>query len=163
MNGCVAIRTSERGLALIRASEGLRLAAYRDTGGVWTIGYGHTRGVKRGHTCTHAVAEQWLREDVLEAEDTIRAYLHPDTIDAMPQAAWDALVSFVFNLGHQAFRNPGTGSMTGIARALEARDWNEVPAQMRRWVYDNGRRIEGLANRRDAEVALWRAGFKEVA
>lgn len=159
----VEIRTSEAGLALIRAAEGLRLAAYRDTGGVPTIGYGHTRGVRMGHTITKPVAEQFLREDVQEAEDTIRAYLPDAIIDALPTAAWDALVSFVFNLGHQAFRNPRTGTMTGIARALEARRWDEVPAQMMRWVYDNGRKIDGLINRREAESALWRSAFRAAA
>lgn len=154
------IRISEAGLALIRAAEGLRLVAYRDGGGVPTIGYGHTRGVRMGRTCTKAVAEQWLREDVLEAEDTIRAYLSKSTIDAMPQAAWDALVSFVFNLGHQAFRNQRTNTPTGIARALEARNWSEVPRQMRRWVYDNGEKVHGLEVRREAEVALWDSAFE---
>lgn len=159
----VEIRTSETGLALTRASEGLFLVAYRDPGGVPTLGYGHTKGVRMGQTCTKAVAEQWLREDMQEAEDTMRLYL-PDSIEReLPQAAWDALADFTFNLGHQAFRNPRTNSLTGIARALEARRWDDVPAQMMRWVYDNGRKLPGLAVRREAEAALWRSAFQVAA
>lgn len=152
----VPIRCSETGLALIRASEGLRLDPYRDTGGVLTVGYGHTRGFPPMlETITRDDAERLLREDVAEAEATIRAYVAESVCDALPQAAWDALVDFVFNLGHQAFRNPRDNSRTGIARALDARRFFDVPAQFRRWVYDNGRKLPGLVTRRDADAALW--------
>lgn len=154
------IRTSDAGLQLIREAEALRLKAYRDTGGVPTIGYGHTRGVKMGQTCTRDVAEQWLREDVAEAEDTINTFVPAVVVGVLPQPAWDALSSFVFNLGSQAFRNRRTHSKTGLARALEARDWHDVAVQMRRWVYDNGEIQGGLVKRRAAESALWASGFE---
>lgn len=151
-----AIRCSDRGLALIRASEGCELAPYRDTGGVLSIYYGHTKNVlKLKAPYTREEAERLLREDVADAEDTIRAYL-PDSIEReLPQAAWDALDDFVFNLGAQAFRNPSTGALTGLARALEGRKWSDVPTQFRRWVFDNGRKQRGLEIRRDAECVLW--------
>lgn len=149
------IRTSARGLALIRESEGLRLTRYRDTGGVLTIGYGHTGGVLNlPETITRDAAERLLREDVAEAEATILAYVDEKTCDDMPQAAWDALVDFVFNLGHQAFRNPRDNSRTGIARALDERRFFDVPAQLRRWVYDNQKKQGGLVKRRDAECVM---------
>lgn len=150
-----ALHCSEAGLRLIRGHEGLRIEAYRDAGGVPTIGYGHTRGVRMGQTISREQAELFLREDVAEAEDTIRAYVSPDTLDVMPQEAFDALVDFVFNLGHQAFRNPKTGSSTGIARALEGRRFADVPNEMRRWVYDNGQKLPGLIVRRENCVRLW--------
>lgn len=150
------IRCSAQGLGLIRASEGLRLEAYHDTGGVLTIGYGHTRGVlKIKGPITRDEAERLLREDVAEAEDTIRAYVPHAVCEKLPQAAWDALVDFVFNLGHQAFRNPRDNSRTGIARALDDRRWFDVPAQLRRWVYDDGKKQRGLEIRRDAECVMW--------
>ena len=150
------LRTSDRGLALTRAAEGLELTRYRDSGGVATIGYGHTRGVfQLPETIDRATAERLLREDMAEAEDTMRAYLPEKVLDELPQPAWDALADFVFNLGPQAFRNPSTGSLTGLARVLEARDYANVPFQFRRWVYDNGKKLAGLVTRRDACCVLW--------
>lgn len=153
------LRTSEQGLSLIREFEDLRLIAYRDTGGVPTIGYGHTRNVRIGQTCTEPVALQWLEEDVAAAEDTIRGHVPETIIVSLPAPAWDALVAFAFNLGGQAFHHPKTHAPTGLMRALNARDWAEVPRQMRRWVYDNGQRLKGLERRRDAEAELWASGW----
>lgn len=157
------IRTSEAGLQLIREAESLRLKAYRDGGGVPTIGYGHTRGVKMGQTCSAVVAEQWLHEDVAVAEDTINTFLPAVVALRLPEHAWDALASFVFNLGAQAFRNPKTHTKTGIAKALEANDWPDVARQMRRWIYDNGEVQRGLVIRRDKEAALWLSAFEVAA
>lgn len=152
-------RISDEGLALIEEFEGVKLAAYLDGGGVPTIGVGHTRGVKLGDTCTAEQARAWLREDVEEAEATIVRHIPGKVYMALPQAAWDALVSFVFNLGDQAFKNPTTGALTGLARALNGRRWDDVPDEMRRWVYDNGKKVRGLENRRKKEAALWSSGF----
>lgn len=154
------IRTSEAGLDLIRKAEGLRTKAYRDGGGVPTIGYGHTRNVKMGQSCSVTIAEQWLHEDVAVAEDTVNTFLPAVIAMRLPQWAWDALVSFVFNLGTQAFRNPKTHTKTGIAKALEAQDWPDVARQMRRWIYDNGEVQRGLMVRREAEAALWLSAFE---
>ncbi len=151
----MTIRTSPDGLARIRKREALRLKAYRDGGGVPTIGYGHTAGVKMGQTITEAQANDMLVQDVAEAERTILTFFPMDSARKLPQSAWDALVSFTFNLGAQAFQNRGTHSPTGIAKALRGEQWHEVGAQMLRWVYDNGQRVQGLANRRAEESALW--------
>lgn len=151
-------RISDAGLALIEDVEGIKLAAYLDTGGVPTIGVGHTFGVKMGQVCTAEQAREWLREDVEEAEKTIRAKLPSAILESLPQPAWDALTSFVFNLGSQALRNP-SGSPTGISRAIIDQRFHDVPAQMMRWVYDNGRRLKGLENRRKKEGALWASGW----
>ncbi len=69
------MRTSERGLALIRQFEGLRLAAYQDSVGVWTIGYGTTRGVKAGQAITAEQAEELLRADVATFEGELAKLL----------------------------------------------------------------------------------------
>lgn len=153
-------RISEEGLDHIVAREGEKLRAYLDGGGVWTIGVGHTRGVKRGMTCTVEQSRAWLRDDVLEAEASIRYFVPEATLKALPQSAYDALVSFVFNLGRQSFVHPRTGSPTGLLRALNARFFDDVPKQFMRWVYDNGVKVKGLENRRADEAAQWRQGFK---
>lgn len=155
----MTIRTSDEGLDLITELEGCKLRAYLDGGGVPTIGVGHTRGVKMGDTCTPEQARTWLLEDVEEAEATILRHIPARVYMALPSRAWDALVAFVFNLGEQAFKNPSTGALTGFARALLHEQWPEVAAQMRRWVYDNGKKVKGLENRRKREIALWESAW----
>lgn len=154
-----ALRTTSAGRQLIRERECVggrpNLKAYLDGGGVWTIGFGHTRGVKRGQKITDEQAEEMLTEDIAEAEATIRYFVDEDVLDVMPAAAWDALVSFVFNLGRQAFRNPRTGTATGVQRALNMRDWKGVAVQLSKWVYDNGKMVRGLAVRRASEISQW--------
>lgn len=153
------MRASNQALELLRELEGESLKAYRDGGGVPTIGNGHTRGVRMGMVITDAQRAAFLVEDIEEAEATIHRYL-PDAIcAALPQAAWDALVIFVFNLGDQAFVNEDK-SLTGICRALLRRAWSDVPHQMRRWIYDNGERVQGLVNRRDKEAELWASAWE---
>lgn len=155
----MTIRTSDNGLDFITELEGLKLAAYLDGGGVPTIGVGHTRGVRMGDTCTAEQARAWLIEDIEEAEATILRHIPARVYMALPWQAWDALVSFVFNLGEQAFKNPASGSLTGLARAILAEQWHEVPEQMKRWVFDNGKKVKGLENRRKREIALWNSAW----
>lgn len=153
------MRTSESGLTLLRELEGESLTAYRDGGGVPTIGNGHTRGVRMGMVITDEQRAAFLIQDVEVAEATIHRHL-PDAIcAALPQSAWDALTSFVFNLGEQAFVNEDM-SLTGICHALLRRAWADVPVQMKRWIYDNGERVEGLVNRRAKEATLWASAWE---
>jgi len=149
----------EKAKAQVREFEGLRLSAYQDGGGVWTIGYGHTKGVKRGQKITREEAEHFLVADLYEAEATIAQHLSNGLIQSLPQGAYDALVDMSFNLGPQVFANPRTG-LTGLSRALNAGEFGEVPAQIMRWVYDNGKRVEGLVRRRKACCAIWVGAFK---
>lgn len=152
------MRTSAAGLTLIEESEGRRHKAYLDGGGVPTIGVGHTRGVRLGQTATDEQIDAWLAQDVEEAEATILRHITGKVCMTLPQAAWDALASFVLNLGEQAFVNRN-GSLTGIARALNAERYDDVAVQMGRWIYDNGQRVQGLANRRKREIAMWQSGW----
>lgn len=152
---------SERAFELTREFESLRLDAYRDGGGVATIGYGHTRGVRMGMVWTRAQADEALQADMHEATETIARYLDDALIAALPQLAYDALCDFVFNLGDQALINRKNGTPTGIARAIRDKRFGEVPAQMKRWIYDNGKVQRGLVRRRNAEAALWTEGFED--
>lgn len=143
------MKTSARGLQDIRTEEGLRLKAYRDGGGVPTIGYGHTNDatypVKMGQTCTKAEAEVFLRHDVAEAERMI------DHVVKVPLNGnqYGALVSLAFNIGNGAF------AKSTLVKKLNAKDYDGAARQFDRWVNDNGKRVPGLVARRDREQALF--------
>lgn len=140
-------RLSDAGLDLIKRFEGLRLDAYPDpgTGGEpWTIGYGHTGGVKRGDRITQAQADAFLRQDVARFEEAVRK-LAPKTT----QGQFDALVSFAFNVGEGALRG------STLLRKHNEGDHAGARAEFGKWVNANGRRLEGLVRRRAAEAAMY--------
>lgn len=142
--------TSETGLDLIKISEGLETSAYPDpgnrvTGEPWTIGYGHTRGVRRGDTCTEAQATQWLRQDLHAAEGAVR---HLVDVPLM-QGQFDALASFVFNVGPAAFGN------STLLRLLNAGDAIGAAEQFKRWNRGASGVLPGLVTRRAAERDLF--------
>lgn len=88
------MKVSEKGLAIIKKYEGCRLTAYVCPAGKLTIGYGHTKGVKKGQKITQAQAEAYLREDVAGAEKAVNAIGK-----GFNQNQFDALVSFTYNCG----------------------------------------------------------------
>lgn len=142
--------TSDRGLALIKISEGLETEAYPDpgnriTGEPWTIGYGHTRGVRRGDTCTEEQATDWLRTDLEAAEGAVRRLVDVP----LTQMQFDALVSFVFNVGAGAFGN------STLLRLLNAGDAAGAAGQFRRWNRGADGVLPGLVVRRAAERTLF--------
>jgi lysozyme len=129
------------GLELIKAFEGLRLKAYLCSARVWTIGYGHTKGVKQGAVCTQAEADAFLLEDVkwvlTAVERTVKVPLTPG------QRA--AINSFVFNCGAGAFRT------STMLRKLNTGDYKGAAAEFPRWNKAGGKVINGLVSRRKAE------------
>lgn len=137
-------RVSPAGLDIIKQAEGLELKAYRDTGGVLTIGFGHTAGVKPGQVITEAMADQLLAEDVADAEAAVRR-LFPITTPNQ----FDALVSFTYNLGE------GQVKESTLRRLHNEGDYAGAKAQFARWRFDNGRELSGLVKRRAAEAALY--------
>jgi lysozyme len=138
---------SQRGIDLIKHAEGLSLKAYLDTGGVPTIGVGHTGpDVKMGMAITEAQADAFLREDLATAEDAVRR-LFPITT----QNQFDALVSFTFNLGEGQVRE------STLRRLHNEGDHEGARKQFARWVLDDGKRLRGLERRRAAEAALYGA------
>lgn len=136
---------SENGLDLIRKFEGFRLTAYDDSVAVHTIGYGHTLGVCAGDTCTLEQAEKWLKEDAHHAENCIQ---HSVSVE-LTQNEFDALVSFVFNLGCGAF----IGST--LLRLINDGRIDEAAAQFQRWNKAGGQVLAGLTRRRQAEAELF--------
>lgn len=146
------LKTSDAGLALIKVSEGLETEAYPDpgnriTGEPWTIGYGHTRGVRRGDTCTEAQATEWLREDLHGAEAAVRHLVDVP----LTQKQFDALASFVFNIGTAAFGN------STLLRLLNAGDAAGAAEQFKRWNRGADGPLPGLVARRAAEANLFRS------
>ena len=141
------MRTSEKGIEAIKGYEGVRLEAYDDGTGVYTIGVGHTRGVKPGQTCTEEDAEKWLKEDLAVAERSV-----DEVADAVPlrQCQYDALVSFVFNIGGTAFRNS-----TLRRKVLANPDDPSIRGEFVRWIYAGGRELDGLVKRREAEADMY--------
>lgn len=139
-------RISEAGLELTRQSEGLRMRAYRDGGGIPTIGYGHTAGVRLGDACTAEQAAAWLRQDMAAAEAAVNRLVHVE----IGQGPFDALCDFVFNLGAGAL-----GGST-LLRLLNDGDAAAAADEFPRWVHDSLGNIEpGLVTRRQRERALF--------
>ena len=139
------MKTSNKGKNLIKEAEGLRLEAYLCPAGVPTIGWGHTKGVKMGQHITLAEAEDLLVEDIAPIERLLNGM----GIN-FRQEQFDALVSWIFNLGSGAFR----GSTMHKRIVEDARD-EEITDQMVQWVKASGRPMPGLLKRRVAEANLF--------
>jgi lysozyme len=147
-------------IALITTYEGLRLEAYKDPVGVWTICYGSTKNVQPGQVATLQECENRLGADAEEAANAVRKYVqHPIT-----QEQFDALVDFTFNLGAGNFKN------STLLRKLNAGDCYGAAEEFRRWVYAGGQVLPGLQKRREAEYELfladcqyWPEYSKEIA
>jgi lysozyme len=138
---------SQAGIDLIKRFEGLRLKAYPDpaTGGEpWTIGIGHTGGVRPGDVITEARAEQLLRQDVGRFERAV-ARLCPVTT----QGQFSALVSFAFNVGEDNLR------ASTLRRLHNEGNYASAADQFLRWDKANGKTMAGLARRRLAERQLY--------
>jgi lysozyme len=133
------------GLALIKQFEGLRLHAYQDGAGIWTIGYGHTQDVWKGDVCTPEDAERWLRDDLAEAEDAVSQLAKFPLTDNQ----FAALVAFTFNMGFGNLRR------SNLLKHLNAGHYADVPEQLSQWVYVGSAKSPGLVARRAAEIALW--------
>ena len=139
------MNTSPKGISLIKEFEGLRLKAYKCPGGVWTIGYGHTAGVKPGIVITKTQAEEYLKADLIAFE----MYLNGLGL-ALNQNQFDALVSFIYNVGTGNFSNS-----TLLRKVIANPQDNSIMDEFLRWVYSKGRVLPGLQRRRLAEMKLY--------
>lgn len=143
------MKHSEKATSLVMEFEGFSAVAYQDGNDIWTIGFGHTGGVHPHDTCTLLQAQQWLDADLLVADDAIaRLVAVPIT-----QNQWDALTSFVYNIGQGNFSHStahtriNQGDLTGACEAIGM--WNKVAHEV----------SAGLNRRRQAEQKL----FSEAA
>ena len=150
IRGVTRVKTSARGIELIKQFEGLELEAYQDIAGIWTIGYGHTGpDVEPGMRITEREAEALLRKDLTPRENAVDRL----TSVELNQNEFDALVSFVYNVGIDAYRRStarrrlNKGDRIGAADALTW--WNKAT------VGGVLREVRGLTRRRAAERALF--------
>lgn len=130
---------------LIKQFEGLRLKAYLCPAGIWTIGYGHTSGVSPNSFITIQEADEYLHRDVA----TIEMQLNKLNL-SLRQCQWDAIVSFVFNVGIGNFK-----ASTLLAKIRINPDDNSIIDEFLRWVYANGKVMRGLQKRRLTEMKLY--------
>ncbi len=136
------MKISQAGIDLIKKAERCKLSAYQDSIGVWTIGYGHTQGVIKGDTCTQEQAEKWLGDDIdAICYDCIDAWVDVD----LTQNQFDALCSFIFNLGCKAFKG------SSLLMLLNNGQSDVAAKQFLRWNHAGGQVISGLTTRRDEE------------
>jgi lysozyme len=145
---------SSAGLALTRSFEGLRLWAYQDSGGVWTIGYGHTGPeVHAGQRITEPEAENLLRVDLGAAIECVRRAAKV----ALTQGQFDALVDFCFNVGRGNFLG------SSLLRLINAGEMANAAKQFGLWVHAGEREVPGLERRRAAEARLFaESGFNSA-
>ncbi|KMN50721.1 muraminidase [Chromobacterium violaceum] len=140
------MKTNAAGISLIKQFEGVRLAAYQDMVGVWTIGYGHTGpDVKAGMTITQRQADQLLAADLEKFETGVRKAV----IVPLNANQFSALVSFSYNLGLGNLRS------STLLRLLNKGDYDGAAAQFPRWNRAGGQAVPGLTRRRKAEQALF--------
>lgn len=139
---------SDAGLALTKSFEGLRLEAYRDVGGVWTVGYGHTGpDLLAGLKISQADADALLRADLSAAV----ACVNRAVMEEISQPQFDALVDFCFNVGR------GNLLQSNLLRCVNRGEFESAAAQFLLWVNAGGKRIDGLVRRRQAERAMFLA------
>ena len=152
------MRISEQGLDFIKSFEGLRLQSYWDKDGkVWTIGWGHTKGVKQGMAITKAQAEQFLADDLAPIERHLTADLGEDGV---LQCQFDALCSWIFNL-RDGSRQYNTST---LRRKLKAGDYKGAANEFPRWCHSGGKVLPGLVTRRAAERKMFlQSGEADIA
>lgn len=164
-----SLKASAICLSIIKNAEGCRNKAYLDNkrGRVWTIGYGHTKDVKEGDTCTQEQANAWLITDVTDAENTVKQAVNVP----LSQARFDALVSFVFNVGRGriggpsgfvTLKNGGPSTLLRLINNGEFGSYNPktgeasgAAAEFLKWTKDEGVVLGGLVRRRETEVILF--------
>ena len=137
------MKTSKKGLEIIKKHEGCRLTAYKDPIGIPTIGYGHTAGVKIGQAITQAQADAYLKQDLWTAEKAVDKYGNTYNWN---QCQFDALVSFTFNCGGGNLDKLLAGGKRTVA---------EISAKLTSYCKAGGKTLTGLVRRRAEERALF--------
>lgn len=136
------MKTTEILLQKLMEMEGLCLEAYEDVGGVPTIGYGHTRGVKMGDRISKYWAKELLVQDIEEVEHQVKALKVAHT-----EGQLDALVSFAFNLDIGRLME---STLLKVIR--EGGSKQQITREFKRWVYAGGKKLRGLEKRREWEA-----------
>ena len=139
--------TLQAGIDLIKSFEGCRLTAYQDSVGVWTIGYGHTAGVRAGMSITQDKAEEYLCSDLKKFEEYVNNSSYVPITQSLTQNQFDALVSFAYNCG--------SGSLKTLCKD---RDASEIAGHLPLYNKAGRNVLAGLTRCRNAELALFNSG-----
>lgn len=140
------METSDKGIEFIIKEEGEVLHAYRCQAGVWTIGVGHTGGVTPDMKITKEQSRQLLKADLCRFEKVVNETIKHQLL----QHQFDALVSFSFNVGTEAFRK------STLAKKINSNaPWSEIRAEFLRWNKAGGKVLAGLTSRRKREAKLY--------
>ena len=143
--GLILMNLGYKGTKILKFFEGCKLTAYQDSVGVWTIGYGHTKGVYDGMTITQEEAEQMLLTELEEYEGYVEKYV---TVP-LTQNQFDALVVWVYNLGPTNFRN------STLLKELNSGNYTAAGNEITKWNKAGGKVLAGLVKRREAEALLF--------
>lgn len=140
------MKSSDTLINFIKRTEGCRLTAYQDSVGVWTIGYGHTQGVRRGDRITQQQADDFLRGDLSRFEA-----IAAKTPGVRTQGQFDAVADFCYNCGPGNFQNSTLRRFITSGR----KDW-EIQKEFLKWTRAGGKELGGLVSRRVWEAARWK-------
>jgi lysozyme len=139
---------NQKGIDLVKKFEGCQLKAYPDPGSgnePWTIGYGHTGGIKKGMTITQAQADAFLHSDLQSTAKLVKSALTCTLNDNQ----FSALVSFTFNLGI------GNLKSSTLLKKVNSGAFSEASSEFLKWNKAGGRVLAGLTKRRQAEADLF--------
>ncbi len=139
------MKTSQKGIEIIKKYEGLRLKAYKCPAGILTIGYGHTKNVKQGDTITETQAEILLIYDLIDIENCIKKNVKIP----LNQNQFDALVSLCFNIGCGNFLK------STLLKKLNEGKIAEAVKEFLKWNKAGGKELAGLTKRRQEEMELF--------
>ena len=145
------MKPSERCYSLIKQFEGCRLKAYKDSVGIWTIGYGTTyypsgKSVQEGDKCTQDEAEFYLKYHVLEFSAKVS-----QLVNKVNQHQFDALVSFAYNVGAGSLRKS-----TLLKKVNTNPEDPTIESEFMKWNKAGGKVLNGLTKRRQAEADLYK-------
>lgn len=134
------MKTTKEVIEKIKEFEDLRLTAYKCPAGVWTIGYGHTSGVKQGMAITKSQAEKYLKEDIENIEKKVDTILNKRYLTGLNIYQYSALVSFTFNCGS-----------TNLTKLTKDRTVEQIGKAITLYNKSNGKVLQGLVTRRQWE------------
>lgn len=137
-------------VGMVMKFEGLKLEVYADAAGHRTVGYGHRTDMPVGEKITPEDAGEYLAFDLHVAAMCIRGTVKPP----LHQQEFDALVSFVFNVGCKAF------SQSSMLKLLNERKFFEAAKEFAKWDHAGGHVLPGLLDRRNSEAAMFVLGIE---
>lgn len=133
-------------IKLIKESEGCKLTSYKCPAGIWTIGYGQTKGIKEGMTWTQNQADEDLVKTALEVLN--RAIKYSPILASANIEKLSAIADFIYNLGI------GNYATSTLKKKVDAGDWVSAASEIKRWDKAAGKVLKGLTVRREKEAAL---------